>query len=507
MSPKRHPKQPELFYYDGPRQDADLHNHILDDGDHAKAAAVSRKVAKRLGLSDADVDALSGKTKNVKRRLDWADARARSAVLLDRKRYDESEHPRDEHGRWTDAGGGGAPSEPPKPPTMTEEEHRFLVSYKPSQEKIDKWRKELEARSKELAEQGKAGNDEDSQIGRMQTALNQYMQASDGALERGDASIMTVYDVEDGHLLAAAFTSVDNTGNIATIETFGTTSHNAGLKTLQGIANKYASKVGEIKGLAWIDDGATQAIFEAAGYKRVEGTSGLMVTYIKGDLPGGKYRTPEHGAKILGASQATAKLLDYDPDLVSINMGEHPFEVGGRGGYMAAGLAFLDTGKIEMFPRQLPTVEAAINVTAHEVAHQKYETVLKAIADETRDVMNDPDTREAMKPDGSLKPPFDAKYPIYSRFLKHDEAWKQRVKDDGVTPYSTEYWKAAQTDKPYFEVGKGTPVRSAEHETIAEIAMLETKTGKVHGKPAWRTYYRDIMKTYDELRAAKKTPA
>jgi len=442
---------------------------------------------------------------NPQRRIAWAFARARAAVLL--QKWDESEHPRDEAGRFTDSGGGGGAAPSETPPTLVAEEHRFLVSERPSQEKIDKWRKELQARADELEAQGKAGNEEDGQIGRMLTALNQYMQASDGALEREDAGINVVYDIENGNLLGAAFTSVDQKDHVAIIESLGAASHNAGVRNLQAATRKFGDKAVRLESKAWVDEPATHAMYEAAGFKLKPGSTGPAVTFVKEDIPGAIKFSAEHGAKILGASQATARLLGYEPNLVSINMGEHPFEVGGKGGYMAAGLAFLDTGRIEMFPRQLPTIESAVNVTAHEVAHQKYEAVLMAIVNETREVMSDPDTRDGMNADGSLKPPLDARYPVYSRFLKHDAKWKQRVKDDGVTPYSTAYWKAAQTDKPYIEVGKGTPVRSAEHETIAEIARLETSTGKVQGKPSWRSYYNDIMKTYDELKASGKLPA
>lgn len=48
------------------------------------------------------------KTDHVKRRVDWAVARARSAVLLDRLREKfDPDQPRDESGEWTDGGGGG----------------------------------------------------------------------------------------------------------------------------------------------------------------------------------------------------------------------------------------------------------------------------------------------------------------------------------------------------------------------------------------------------------------
>jgi hypothetical protein len=50
----------EFFYEDenGVRQDAALHQDILDAGDHDAAMAVSRVVAKRLGLTDEQISKL-----------------------------------------------------------------------------------------------------------------------------------------------------------------------------------------------------------------------------------------------------------------------------------------------------------------------------------------------------------------------------------------------------------------------------------------------------------------
>ena len=66
--PTSAPKKPrELFFWrDHQAHDAELHTPILDDGDHAKAEGVSRKVAKRLGLTDADIEALYAKPKQEK---------------------------------------------------------------------------------------------------------------------------------------------------------------------------------------------------------------------------------------------------------------------------------------------------------------------------------------------------------------------------------------------------------------------------------------------------------
>lgn len=54
-------KAVEFFYLDDNhnRQDADLHQSIIDEGDHAKARAVSIKVMKRLGLSDEQIAKLT----------------------------------------------------------------------------------------------------------------------------------------------------------------------------------------------------------------------------------------------------------------------------------------------------------------------------------------------------------------------------------------------------------------------------------------------------------------
>ena len=88
------------FYVDdnGKKQDDFIHEEILNEGDHEAALAVSRAVARRLGLDPNVV-----KTYRF-RAADW----------------DESLHPRDEHGRFGHGGGGsegGSGKQPaaPKP--------------------------------------------------------------------------------------------------------------------------------------------------------------------------------------------------------------------------------------------------------------------------------------------------------------------------------------------------------------------------------------------------------
>jgi hypothetical protein len=49
----------ELYYRDkGKRHDETLHTPILAEGDHAAAQKISDKVAREIGLTDAEIEAL-----------------------------------------------------------------------------------------------------------------------------------------------------------------------------------------------------------------------------------------------------------------------------------------------------------------------------------------------------------------------------------------------------------------------------------------------------------------
>jgi hypothetical protein len=52
----------DLFYeVDGVKQDADLHNAILDEGDHVKAVEVSRRLMESMGMPADVIEAVLGK--------------------------------------------------------------------------------------------------------------------------------------------------------------------------------------------------------------------------------------------------------------------------------------------------------------------------------------------------------------------------------------------------------------------------------------------------------------
>jgi len=89
----------------------------------------------------------------------------------------------------------------------------------------------------------------------------------------------------------------------------------------------------------------------------------------------------EHHNQILGAAKASAKLLGYDPSLIRASTEDHTFNLTGTVRH-AAGLAHLATGVITVYPERIYSTDGAVSVTAHEVAHQKYQTVLNALQKE-----------------------------------------------------------------------------------------------------------------------------
>ena len=195
---------------------------------------------------------------------------------------------------------------------------------------------------------------------------------------------------------------------------------------------------------------------------------------------------------------------------VSFSHVDSTFEVNGTP-YNTAGLAYLDTGKIFVFPKALSGVRATEALMAHEIAHHQFETVIQALNTERSKVVNDPEianggygVSSGMKPDGSIRSPeLQKKYPLYTELhevFESPAANGQLEKDDGVTPYSKDWWLA-------YKAGKVNR-HQAMHETFAEIASLEqyclkpdafghTQTlAKLGVKPSWRKLYSAFQKVF-----------
>ena len=60
--PRRQHAKEFCYVERGKRGDADLHNPIIEAGDHEAATAVSRRVMKRLGIDEHRIAKLLGRT-------------------------------------------------------------------------------------------------------------------------------------------------------------------------------------------------------------------------------------------------------------------------------------------------------------------------------------------------------------------------------------------------------------------------------------------------------------
>jgi hypothetical protein len=421
--------------------------------------------------------------------------------------WDESKHPREPAGgpgggQFTSDGGGDGGDK--------EAASMRLVGTGVDKQRVENWQKDLEKQLDTLEKQGKAGTEEWNKINRMEIALGFYLNASEKDRANGHASLTEVHD-GNNKLLATVFIQHNPETRVSTIEGIGTLEQAALTKALtHAILHEQAgNKAERIEKVEFADNLEIIAAMEAAGFRKVAMEDPSVVRMVLGKeekTEAEKAREErvaiEHAAMVRGAAQATAKILGYDTKLIAVNAGDYTFKIGNEARQrFAAGLAHLDTGIIEIFSKHVYSAEAVTSVTTHEVAHQKYETVLKALNKERADMIRT-DTKEAeagrpslTNPDGTLKPEHRDLFPLTARFEKHLATLDKRIRDDGVSAYSADYWKA-QKDGP-------VSVKSASHETIAEMAAGLVDTGKLPGSPQWRAYYNDIMKTYDELKAKK----
>jgi hypothetical protein len=246
-----------------------------------------------------------------------------------------------------------------------------------------------------------------------------------------------------------------------------------------------------------------------------------------------------HVRSVLQIGRAVAKELGYDASKVSIGAQESPdakFTLNGKE-YRAAGLAYThgaNKGLIKLFPTRI-SGEFTKGITAHEVEHQKFQTAIDKFKEEKERAKAEPGPppdpngkywwqrtggQDAVfTMDDSLRPPYDAKYPVYTAM--HEAFGKRSFDDfmvsDGVSDYSFEYWKRMKnevTNENY---------RTAMHETLAEMGRIKYETGKFPDhmgeriisyrgedkpKPSqatmdanaklWRDLYRTVEKVYQD---------
>lgn len=406
--------------------------------------------------------------------------------------FNESDHPRDEHGRWTD-GSGGDDVAPETADGLPPDDELLFVSEFPNQAKLDKWNDVLNARSEELATQGLAGNDEDDHIARMSSALAKFSQEDDILLQSGDSGLNAVYD-SNMKLQAAAFAYVK--GRVAIISSFGALKHDAGVKALKQAALKYSNKTDQIEGKFWSDDTTSRAAYEEAGFKQLGENEGGMITMVKTDLPGGGIT--KNTRELTRRAEATAKKLDFDPTQIVYTNESRDFTLAGQK-YKYAGSYQFGSPQIKLYMGQLNS-ENIKGVTAHEIGHRKFDLLTKLHKIQFDAMMQDPGPPPdpdhqywwgkkgghdaIMNPTGEMRPPYDQKYPLCDEWAKIQNMRPSLEQDDGITDYSKTYWK---------EWEKGAVnTNTAYHETMAEISRAQATMGKhsaVTGS-GWRRLYR-----------------
>jgi len=386
-----------------------------------------------------------------------------------------------------------------------------LVGTGQNRERIEKWVAELKEQIDTLPGD-QVGSVKDEQLNGMKTALELWLSADPKLKGAGERSLHEVHD-GNGKLLSAVFTQYNRETNVSSIESIGGLEHASLVKALQHMVTheEKDNHAERIEMTVFDDDTARLSALNEVGFQPDPGATGHGVkVMIRGssttqaEKARAERMSLEHQNKVLGASQAAARLLGYDPKLVRISMDDHTFDLAGTQRH-AAGLAHLTTGVITIFPNYVYSTDGAVSVTAHEVAHQKYQTVLNYLQKEYEALGEaERQAQQQQQPPltnfgGELKPEYREQFPLITRFEKHKgDALDRRIKTDGITDYSKDYWKDYAKDKGI------VALKVASHETIAEIARRQTETGKIEGSPAWRSYYKDVMKSYDEIQEKLK---
>jgi predicted Zn-dependent protease len=284
----------EFFYIDKHLiQDADIHNRIIADGDDAAARAVSNKIAKRIGLTDDEIAALSRPRGKGKKKL---------------KTFDPNQ-PRDEDGKWTGGGGGSGSSEPTTPG-----DKQLLISHGPSFETLTAWKLQIGRRQQELEAAGQMGSDEDNNLQKMSIALQTWANTSEEDRRSGKWGGSFVYSYpensETSALQAIVTTQFNETTRVALTEGKGGIDHDAMVKAFKMTITDYSEShsAERIENNEFFDETAMIKAAEEAGFRKIGGTSGGVQQMIWG--------TSEEQA----AEASTQATLEHMP--VPIDIGE-----------------------------------------------------------------------------------------------------------------------------------------------------------------------------------------
>ena len=204
-----------------------------------------------------------------------------------------------------------------------------------------------------------------------------------------------------------------------------------------------------------------------------------------GRMPEGPYlrldepKNFEYAHRVGLAAADVAKREGFDPTKIVVTDRDEKFNLNGMD-YNKAGVAGYD-GVVTLFSKHMAGSQV-FDVTTHEIMHQKWHEFTQDYQEEREQVMKLPTTgdyrTDPMKPDGMLREPYATQFPIYQQYTKLVEGTNEdpnlrarMAREDGATPYSTDWWKAVE--------GRTARPEQAINETLAEMAMLRNR------EPGW----------------------
>lgn len=223
------------------------------------------------------------------------------------------------------------------------------------------------------------------------------------------------------------------------------------------------------------------------------------------EMKSGKFGLVEAVRRIAGD---VSQHLDYSERAHTITVASEPYDFDLNGQKMTAGGTSNPlTGEIKIYPVMTVSPMDIAPLLAHEIMHQKFESVWNEYYDQRREALDASDWSGINHRTGAVtKPEIAAEYPMLadiSPILGSEDAVERLEKDDGITDYSREYWKA-------YDGGRGTVnFKTAVNETLAEMSRLAlegslTRLIWYKNSETWKPLYHAVIDHYRGAHEARK---
>jgi hypothetical protein len=224
------------------------------------------------------------------------------------------------------------------------------------------------------------------------------------------------------------------------------------------------------------------------------------VAHAPARAPRGRIGSKIESWDVTAQVEEVAKSWGYPKDKIKWDPGQgHEFEVDGET-MTAAAYCDLKSGNVTIYTESLTEGhDDPIELAAHEIMHGVFEHCTRQYEiEETAIYKLEAKGKEPWDEKGNLKKEFHDEFPVVAEMSPYfnSDAYDKFAKEDGVTDYSKAYWK---------EQKAGVATRHiAIHETLAEIAAHEARTGKVIGKPHYKNAYAAVKNAWVASGSKKK---